>query len=96
MHNIIKEGHDGNASVGDMFVNFVEAFKKTKTAQTKNKIKIISQIQNASKKKLPDPIIFACLFILMGDVLQLLNPIISKCSILKRDMTSRSLSPTRS
>jgi hypothetical protein len=95
MHNI-KEGHDVKASVGDTFVNFAEAFKKTKTAQAKNKIKSISQIQNAGKKKLPDPIIFACLFILMGDVLQLLKPIISKCTILKRDMTSRSLSPTRS
>jgi hypothetical protein len=95
MHNI-KEGHDVKASVGDTFVNFAEAFKKTKTAQAKNKIKIISQIQNAGKKKLPDPIIFACLFILMGDVLQLLKPIVSKCTILKRDMTSRSLSPTRS
>jgi hypothetical protein len=95
MHNI-KEGHDVKASVGDTFVNFAEAFKKTKTAQAKNKIKSISQIQNAGKKKLPDPIIFPCLFILMGDVLQLLKPIISKCTILKRDMTSRSLSPTHS
>jgi len=75
MHNI-KEGHDVKASVGDTFVNFAEAFKKTKTAQAKNKIKSISQIQNAGKKKLPDPIIFICLFILMGDVLQLLKPII--------------------
>jgi hypothetical protein len=73
MHNI-KEGHDVKASVADTFVNFAEAFKKTKTAQAKNKIKSISQIQNAGKKKLPDPIIFACLFILMGDVLQLLSP----------------------
>jgi hypothetical protein len=95
MHNI-KEGHDVKASVGDTFVNFAEAFKKTKTAQAKNKIKSISQIQNAGKKKLPDPIIFACLFILMGDVLQLLKPIILKCTILKRDMTSRSLLLTRS
>ena len=95
MHNI-KEGHDVKASVGHTFVNFAEAFKKTKTAQAKNKIKSISQIQNAGKKKLPDPIIFACLFILMGGVLQLLMPIISKCTILKRDMTSRYLSPTRS
>jgi hypothetical protein len=95
MHNI-KEGHDIKAYVGDTFVNFAKAFKKAKTAQAKNKIKSISQIQNAGKKKLPDPIIFACLFILMGDVLQLLKPIISKCTILKRDMTSRSLSLTRS
>ena len=68
MHNI-KEGHDVKASVGDTFVNFSEAFKKTKIAQEKNKIKSISQIQNASKKKLPDPIIFVYLFIFMGDVL---------------------------
>jgi hypothetical protein len=79
MHNI-KEGHGIKAFVGDMFMNFAEAFKKTKTAQAKNKIKSISQIRNARKKKLPDPIIFACLFILMGDVLQLLKPIISKCT----------------
>ena len=70
MHNI-KEGHDVKAFVGDTFVNFAEAFKKTKTAQAKNKIKSISQIQNASKKKSSDPIIFACLFILMRDVLEL-------------------------
>jgi hypothetical protein len=86
MHNI-KEGHDVKASVADKFVKFAEAFNKTKIAQAKNKIKSISQIQNAGKKKLPYPIIFVCLFILMGDVLQLLNPIISKCTILKRDMT---------
>jgi hypothetical protein len=95
MHNI-KEGHDVKASVGDTFVNFVEAFKKTKTTQAKNKIKCISQIQNAGKKKLPDPIISFCLFILMGDVLQLLKPIISKSTILKRDMISKSMSSTRS
>jgi hypothetical protein len=94
--NNIKEGHDVKASVGDTFVNFFEDFKKTKTTQAKNKIKSISQIQNAGKKKLPNPIIFVCLFILMGDVLHLLKTIISKCTILKRDMTSRSLSPTRS
>jgi hypothetical protein len=69
MHNI-KEGHDVKASVGDTFVNYAEAFKKTKTTQAKKKKKK-SQIQNAGKKKLPDPIIFACLFILMGDVLEL-------------------------
>jgi hypothetical protein len=34
MHNI-KEGHDVKASVGDTFVNYAEAFKKTKTAQAK-------------------------------------------------------------
>jgi hypothetical protein len=34
MHNI-KEGHDVKASVGDTFVNYVEAFKKTITAQEK-------------------------------------------------------------
>jgi hypothetical protein len=95
MHNI-KEGHDVKSSVGDTFVKFAEAFKKTKTAQAKNKIKSISQIQNPGKNKLPDPIIFVCLFILMGDVLQLLNPIILKCTILKMDMTSRSMSPTGS
>ena len=36
MHNI-KEGHDMKASVGDTFVNYAEAFKKTKTAETKQK-----------------------------------------------------------
>jgi hypothetical protein len=45
MHNI-KEGHDVKASMGDMFMNFAEVFKKTKSAQAKNKIKSISQIQN--------------------------------------------------
>ena len=70
MHNI-KEGHDVKASVGDTFMNFAESFKKIKTAQEKNKIKSISQIQNAGKKKLPDPIIFGYLFILMADVLEL-------------------------
>jgi hypothetical protein len=34
IHNI-KEGHDVKAFVGDMFVNYVEAFKKTKIAQAK-------------------------------------------------------------
>jgi hypothetical protein len=68
MHNI-KEGHDLKVSVGDTFVNYAEAFKKTKTTQAKKKKN--SQIQNAGKKKLPDPIIFTCLFILMGDVLEL-------------------------
>jgi hypothetical protein len=71
MHNI-KEGHDIKASVGDTFMNYVEAFNKTITAQgKKNKNKIFSQIQNAGKKKLLDPIIFVCLFILMGDVLEI-------------------------
>ena len=36
MHNI-KEGHDVKASVGDTFVDCVEAFKKTKTAKRKEK-----------------------------------------------------------
>jgi hypothetical protein len=85
MHNI-KERHGTKAFMANTFVNFSEAFKKTKTAQAKNKIKSISQIQNIGKKKLLDPIIFACLFILMGGVLHLLKPIILKCTILKRDM----------
>jgi hypothetical protein len=34
MHNI-KEGNDVKASMGDMFVNYAEAFKKTITAQAK-------------------------------------------------------------
>jgi hypothetical protein len=68
MHNI-KEGHDLKPSVGDTFVNYAEAFKKTNTTEAKKKKN--SQIQNAGKKKLPDPIIFACLFILMEDVLDL-------------------------
>jgi hypothetical protein len=34
IHNI-KEGHDVKPSVGDTFVNYVEAFKKTKTAEAK-------------------------------------------------------------
>jgi hypothetical protein len=49
MHNI-KEGHDVKPSMGDTFVNYVEAFKKTKTAEAKKKKK--SQIQNAGKKAL--------------------------------------------
>ena len=64
MHNI-KEGHDVKASVGDMFVHYAEAFKKTKRA------KIIFANSKCKQKKLPDPIIFAGLFILMGDVLDL-------------------------
>jgi hypothetical protein len=32
MHNI-KEEHDVKASMGDTFMNYAEAFKKTKTAQ---------------------------------------------------------------
>jgi hypothetical protein len=67
MHNI-KEGHDVKASVGHTFMNYAEAFKKTEIAQAK---KIFSPIQNAGKKKLPDPIIFSSLFILMADVLEL-------------------------
>jgi hypothetical protein len=68
----IKEGHGVKASVGHTFVNYAEAFKKTKSAQEKKiKLKVFSQIQNAGKKKLPDPIIFGCLFILMEDVLKL-------------------------
>jgi hypothetical protein len=50
MHNI-KEGHDIKPSVGDTFVNYAEAFKKTKTAEAKKKKKK-SQIQNADKKTL--------------------------------------------
>jgi len=34
----IKEGHDIKASMGDMFVNYAEDFKKTKTTQAKKKI----------------------------------------------------------
>ena len=34
MHNI-KEGHDMKAFVGNTFVDYVEAFKKTKIAQAK-------------------------------------------------------------
>jgi hypothetical protein len=34
MHNI-REGHDVKPSVGDSFVNYAEAFKKTKTAEEK-------------------------------------------------------------
>jgi hypothetical protein len=49
MHNT-KEGHDVKPSVGDTFVNYVEAFKKTKTAEAKKNKKL--QIQNASKKTL--------------------------------------------
>jgi hypothetical protein len=33
----IKEGHDVKPSVGDTFVNYAEAFKKTKTAEAKKK-----------------------------------------------------------
>jgi hypothetical protein len=39
MHNI-KEGHDVKPFVGDTFVNYVEAFKKTKTTEAKKKKKI--------------------------------------------------------
>ena len=50
MHNI-KEGNDVKVSMGDTFVNYAKAFKKTKTAEAK-KIKKYSQIQNAGKKAL--------------------------------------------
>jgi hypothetical protein len=71
MHNI-KEGHDVKASVGDTFVDYAEAFKKTKRPQTgKKRKKNIFANSKLRQKKLPDPIIFACLFILMGDVLDL-------------------------
>ena len=66
MHNI-KEGHHVKAYVAETFVDYAEAFKKTKRAQTKKKF----GNSKCRKKKLPDPIIFACLFILMGDVLEL-------------------------
>ena len=36
MHNI-KEGHDVKASMGDTFVDYAKAFKKTKTTQAKIK-----------------------------------------------------------
>jgi hypothetical protein len=68
MHNI-KEGHDVKASVGDTFADYAEAFKNTKRD---NFFCFFLQIQKSRQKKLPDPIIFACLFILMGDVLELL------------------------
>jgi hypothetical protein len=48
MHNI-KEGHDVKASMGDMFVDYAEAFKKTKRPQKKKK-KMFLQIQNAGKR----------------------------------------------
>jgi hypothetical protein len=71
MHNI-KEGHDVKASVGDTFVNYAEAFKKTKTAQAKKKKKnYLRKFKMQAKRNYQDPIIFACLFILMGDVLEL-------------------------
>jgi hypothetical protein len=64
MHNI-KEGHDVKASVGDMFVDYAEAFKKTKRG--------FFFLANSKyrQKKFLDPIIFSCLFILMGDFLEL-------------------------
>jgi hypothetical protein len=71
MHNI--KGHDMKASLGDTFMNYAEAFKKTKTAETKTKKKPFSQIQNADKKKLLDPIIFPCLFILMENFLEIFS-----------------------
>ena len=63
MHNI-KEGHDVKAFVGDTFIHYVEAFKKTKRAIF---FYFFLQIENAGKR-LPDLIIFTYLFILMGDV----------------------------
>jgi hypothetical protein len=72
MHNI-KEGDDVKASVGDTLVNYDEAFKKTKTAETHKKKTLFSQIQNAGKKKLPDPITLGCVFILMGNVLEIFS-----------------------
>jgi hypothetical protein len=40
--NNIKKGYDFKAYVGDMFVNYAKAFKKTKIAQAKEtKQKII-------------------------------------------------------
>jgi predicted secreted acid phosphatase len=49
--NNIKEGHDVKASVGDTFVDYAEAFKKTKRAQTgKKRKKLFLQIQNGGKR----------------------------------------------
>ena len=73
MHNI-KEEHDIKASVGDTFVDYGEAFKKTRRAK---KIIILFYFilffsnSKCRKKKLPNPIIFVFLFILMGYVLDL-------------------------
>jgi hypothetical protein len=50
MHNI-KEGHDVKASVGDTFVNYVEDFKKTKTAQAKKKKKKIIFANSKCRQK---------------------------------------------
>jgi hypothetical protein len=75
MHNI-KEGHGVKAFVGNTFMNYAESFKKTKIAETKKKKKkkiLFLQLQNVGKRKLPDPIIFVCLFILMGNVLEIFS-----------------------
>jgi hypothetical protein len=68
MHNI-KEGHDVKAFVGDMFMQYAKVFKKTK----RDNLFFIFFFANSKckKDKLPDPIIFACLFILMGDLLDI-------------------------
>ena len=51
MHNI-KEGHDVKASVGHAFVDYVEAFKKTKRA---NFLFFLMKIQNAGKRNYQIP-----------------------------------------
>ena len=56
MHNI-KDGHDIKASVGDMLMHYVEAFKKTKRSQKQkqNKKLLLLQIQNAGKRNYQIP-----------------------------------------
>jgi hypothetical protein len=103
IHNI-KEGHDMNASVGDMFVKYAEAFKKTKTAE--NKIIIIIIIINTifATSKCRQKEITRSHNIRLSfhfnekfpRYFQLLNPIISKCIILKTDMTPSPLWATHS
>jgi hypothetical protein len=83
MHNI-KVGHDVKASVSDMFINYAEAFKKTKIAEAKNKNKkLFVQIQNAGKNKLSvSHNIRLCIHFngICPQAFQLLNPIFSNLS----------------
>jgi hypothetical protein len=48
----IKEGHDVKEYVGHKFVNYAEAFKKTKIAQEKIKIKSIFANSKCRQKEI--------------------------------------------
>jgi hypothetical protein len=95
----IKEGHDIKASVGDTFVNYDEAFKKTKTALAKKLNKKYFTNSKCRQKEITRSHNIRLSIHFNGicpRAFQLVKPIISKCTILNWDMTSRPLSATRS